>query len=86
MAATPSDPNSLWIQHYSGHFAPFILILDVYEIPTSGIPTSVSVGYMQTTGLADGLAEVGSDSNIEAEFYYWASINQVCELILLKIC
>ncbi|KAH3724266.1 hypothetical protein DPMN_050082 [Dreissena polymorpha] len=37
---------------------------------------------MQTTSLADGSAEVGSDSNVEVEFYYWASINQVYELIL----
>ncbi|KAH3888556.1 hypothetical protein DPMN_012594 [Dreissena polymorpha] len=57
-------------------------MLEAYVIPTSGIHTSVSAGYMQTTGLADGSAEAGSESNVEAELYYWASINQVYELML----
>ncbi|KAH3846427.1 hypothetical protein DPMN_088728 [Dreissena polymorpha] len=56
---------------------------EAYEISPSGIPTSVSTGYMQTTGLADGSAEAGSESNIEAEHYYMylASINQVYEIM-----
>ena len=32
------------------------LILEAYGIPPSGIPTSVSADYMQTTGLADSSA------------------------------
>ncbi|KAH3729573.1 hypothetical protein DPMN_055544 [Dreissena polymorpha] len=56
-------------------------MLEAYEIPPSGIPTSVSAGYMQTTGLADGSAEAGSESNVEDESYYLASINQVNELM-----
>ena len=57
------------------------LILEAYGIPPSGIPTSVSAGYMQTTGLADGSAEAGSEANVEAEHYYLASIHQVYELM-----
>ena len=58
------------------------LILEAYGIPPSGIPTSVSAGYMQTTGLADGSAEAGLEANVEAEHYYLASIHQVYELML----
>ncbi|KAH3831440.1 hypothetical protein DPMN_104707 [Dreissena polymorpha] len=58
------------------------LILEDYEIPQSGIPTFIPAGYMQTTDLADGSAEAGSASNIEAEHYYLTSINQVYNLCL----
>ena len=41
----------------------------------SVICTSISTGYMQTTGLADRSAEVGSETSIEVEHYYLTSIN-----------
>ncbi|KAH3780915.1 hypothetical protein DPMN_158740 [Dreissena polymorpha] len=41
-------------------------MLEAYEIPPSGIPSTVSASYMQTTGLADVSAEAGSESNVEA--------------------
>jgi len=53
------------------------LMIEAYE---SSIPTSVSTGFNQTTALADGSIEAGSESN-EAEPYYLASINQVYELM-----
>ncbi|KAH3829034.1 hypothetical protein DPMN_131022 [Dreissena polymorpha] len=45
----------------------------------SVICTSISTGYMQTTGLADRSAEVGSETSIEVEHYYLTSINFMFE-------
>ncbi|KAH3717123.1 hypothetical protein DPMN_059901 [Dreissena polymorpha] len=54
-------------------------MLEGQEIPPSGIPTSVSAGYKQTTGRVDGSAEAGSEANVEAEHYYLASFYHVYE-------
>ena len=57
-----------------------LLLLEDYEILLSGISTSISAGYMQTTGLADGSAEAGSESKIEVEYCNLTAINQIYNL------
>ncbi|KAH3877035.1 hypothetical protein DPMN_000889 [Dreissena polymorpha] len=56
------------------------MTLEADGIHYSGIPTSSSADYIQTTDLAVGSTETGSESNVKAESYL-ASINQVYEIM-----
>ncbi|KAH3854018.1 hypothetical protein DPMN_096557 [Dreissena polymorpha] len=56
------------------------MTLEANEIHSCSIPTSSSNDYIQTTDLAVGSTETGSESNVEAESYM-VSINQVYEMM-----
>ncbi|KAH3808176.1 hypothetical protein DPMN_136527 [Dreissena polymorpha] len=56
------------------------MTIEADGIHSSGIPTSSSTDYIQTTDLAGGSTETGAESNVEAESYL-ASINQVYEIM-----
>ncbi|KAH3726076.1 hypothetical protein DPMN_051932 [Dreissena polymorpha] len=79
-AASPASPILCGFSSLQNTCA--FSIIEAYEIPPSSIPTSDSAGYIQTTSLADGLVEAGSESNVETKHNYLASINQVYKLFL----
>ncbi|KAH3791289.1 hypothetical protein DPMN_144772 [Dreissena polymorpha] len=43
-------------------------LLEAYEKPQSGIPTSISADYIQTTGLADSSTEYENEHENENEY------------------